>query len=169
MFCLECGTQLSDDAVFCHNCGAKFAAETPAESREEPDMGPRAAAESPARTRPTPTPRSTQPPSPVVVQRKLGSKYMGASMVATTLLVIGWLIAFLGIVGGFASASECRDIVGEECSAAGRMGVFLATVIIAWLAAVLVLWFAYVLQLLSDVETRLRSDQTAERVRRSRM
>lgn len=151
MFCSECGAQVPDEAEFCHNCGAQIAvpAEAPAPSPE-----PTASAEAAT--------GRAQIGRAQLAGRQPTARYAGASLVATTLWIIGWLIVLLGFVAAFAVAGsyECGDVFGE-CGGGEEMGIriglWIGTVLVAWLMAVEFLWAAYLLRLLSDVEARLRT------------
>jgi hypothetical protein len=171
MFCSECGTQLPDDSTFCHNCGTK------ADVARQPVQRPQAV-ESPAQAgatmatarpaaRPVPNSRPATRPPVVAGPAQPAAKYVGASMVIATLWILGWLTAFLGIVGGFYNAAEvnCPEFMGDTCSGSDETGakvvIFIVTVLASWLMAVFILWGAYVLRLLSDMEIRLRSGTPA--------
>lgn len=156
MFCSECGAQTPDDAEFCHNCGARVEGGTGA--GQPPEAAPPVtSAAAPARGRPAPAPGPAPRRPAVASPQQPGGRYVGVSLVVTTLLIVGWLILFLGVVGGFASADQCKEILDEDCSSGDQLGLFFGTVIGAWLMAAFFLWCAYVLRLLSDVEARLRS------------
>jgi hypothetical protein len=150
MFCSECGTQVPNEAEFCHNCGARVVvpAEAPAPSPE-----PTASAEAAA--------GRTQIGRAQLAGHQPTARYAGASLVATTLWIIGWLIVLVGLVAAFAVAGsyECGDVFdecGKDEELGIRIGLWIGTVLISWLYAILFLWFSYVLRLLSDVEARLR-------------
>jgi len=155
MFCSECGAQVPDEAEFCHNCGAR--AEVGPEPAQPPEAAPPATSgAAPARRRPAAPPRPVPRRPAVASAPQSGGRYVGVSLVVTTLLILGWLILFLGIVGGAASAGQCKDILDEECSTGDQLGLFFGTVFASWFIAVFFLWSGYVLRLLSDVEAHLR-------------
>ena len=141
MYCLQCKTQIPDDSDFCHNCGANVESQrkpVPAASNE-----PRAVAS-----------RATRAVREAAPGERPRSKYVGASLVSGTLLLLGWLIAVAGVILGLGLTS-LQDLGDEEVGDAERVGMFLGAVIVCWLVAVGVLWSAYVLRLLSDIERRL--------------
>ena len=35
LYCIKCGTRLSDDSLFCHACGAKVVREVPPQAEEK--------------------------------------------------------------------------------------------------------------------------------------
>jgi hypothetical protein len=156
MFCSECGTQVPNEAEFCHNCGARVEVEP--QPAQPPETAPRTSSgAASARVRPAPTSRPVARRAAVTSALQPGGRYVGVSLVVTTLLILGWLIFFLGVVGGAASANQCKEILDEDCSTGDQLGLFFGTVLASWFIAVFFLWSGYVLRLLSDMEARLRS------------
>lgn len=176
MKCPTCGTEIPGDSTFCYSCGAKV---------EPVTAPPRAVADVPAFVRPATTADTarserTSASSGAGVRAEVGhageagvsvrqapptttSRYAGASLVATTLWIIGWLIAIIGAIAamGLAVSLDCSETLdtfdcseGEELGL--RLGIFIGGLIAAWLIAISVLWSAYVLRLLCDMEVSLR-------------
>lgn len=168
MNCQSCGVALPADSEFCHNCGAKVEAEAQPERGEEPQARPSAPPPPPSTARAAPVPPSAAVgPGPPPVGR---SRYGGASLVAGTLWIIGWIVAVVGVIIAIAAAggADCAEVLGKdsgffaegECSggeeAGVRIGLFLGITLLAWLYAVIILWLSYTLRLVSDIEVNLR-------------
>lgn len=185
MFCSDCGTRLPDGSIFCHGCGSKTDVGTqPVQRPPDPErptqtavatpparpvftppapVRPAAVARQPARpVRQPVAPRPVVRPPVAAGPPQPSARYIGASLVAITLWVLGWLIAFLGIVAASAVAADSNPFEvfeGMDSSegAGARIAVFMGTALAFWLVAVFILWGAYALRLLSDLEVRLRS------------
>lgn len=136
MICTGCNASLPDGSAFCHLCGTKLQA------------APAAAG--------APPPRSAPPTPQRVTARTYTStpsgRYTGASLVAGTLWVIGWIIAIGAIILGAVLASDYDPAFGEENAGAIRFGIFVGTSLAGWIYAVAILWMAYLLRLLADIE-----------------
>jgi hypothetical protein len=162
MICARCNAIVPDDSAFCHNCGARVESAVQPEGREEPHPRPQ-----PTSRPPGATAARTQPPpmAPAAAARppRTGSRYAGASIVATTLSIIGWVVAVGGVIVGIILASEYEPGYGEENAGAIRFGLFIGTAIAAWIYACLILWAAYALRLLSDIEVEVRSGRGSGR------
>lgn len=62
MYCIKCGTRLSDDSLFCHACGAKVVREIPPKGQEK--------MEAPVNTPPEPVNNSTKSNTEEVQEEK---------------------------------------------------------------------------------------------------
>lgn len=93
MFCKKCGTQISDNAVFCHECGAPVQTEQPYGYEE------------PAGAQYIPVAQTENYPAPD----------------ATPILVLGILSLALPALGGLICAIICRKKVKAYVSGGGRL------------------------------------------------
>ncbi|MEX2237221.1 MAG: hypothetical protein WEB00_06780 [Dehalococcoidia bacterium] len=82
-----------------------------------------------------------------------------------TLLIMGWLIAALGVIGGILAAANCDQPgsgffdEGGNCDTDVEVGLFLFVTITTWFMAAFFLWAGYTLRVILDIEARLRRGQ----------
>lgn len=152
MICTNCNATVPEGNAFCHLCGANISDRQQGSSLRERRL---------EKMDRIVERRRTQVSDPAAGVVSTASRYSGASLVATTLWVIGWIIAVGGVILGAYLASEYEPEFDQENEGAIRFGIFVGTALAAWLYAVLVLWMAYALRLLSDIERNTAGGRSA--------